>query len=177
MRQAEATAVRSQAAELWPPEPFCRLIVIEASGGRVDRLTDVRPQMRAPCRQNMRHAAMLRELISRHLRPSSRGGRLAVAGGLIGAAFVAGLIATTSGHGGHDGRGSALGSSVTRGTRGAAGGSAAPAVRATSASHGVPVDVSIDADHPGAAVPHDYLGLSFEAIALARISASAHGGN
>src|SRR5262245_42620674 len=125
----------------------------------------------------MRRAAKLRKAISHRLRPSSRGRRLAAAGGLIVAALVAGLFAATSSRGGRDGGGSALGPSAAAGNRGAVGGSAGPAVRAASASRGVPVEVSIDRDHPGAAVPPDFLGLSFESIALGRISAAARGGN
>jgi hypothetical protein len=50
---------------------------------------------------------------------------------------------------------------------------AAPA----SAPRGRPVDVSIDLAHPAAAVPSDFLGLSFETAALPRLAAYASGGS
>jgi hypothetical protein len=40
-----------------------------------------------------------------------------------------------------------------------------------------PVSVSLDGSHPGAPVPRDFLGLSFEASALARIASYADGGD
>jgi len=40
-----------------------------------------------------------------------------------------------------------------------------------------PVTVSVDGTHPGAPVPRDFLGLSFEASALAQIASYADGGD
>lgn len=54
----------------------------------------------------------------------------------------------------------------------------APVAVARGAQRGsIPVSVSVDATHPAAPVPRDFLGLSFEASALARIASYAGGGD
>jgi hypothetical protein len=131
----------------------------------------------------MRHAVAFREAISRRSRLSSHRRRLAAAAALTAAVLVAGLIWTMRDHEdrheGHNRQRTALGARVTSGSPGTplGGGAAGPSVQVTPALQGRPVKVSIDVNHPGAAVPSDFLGLSFEAAALPRIAAYAHGGN
>jgi hypothetical protein len=130
--------------------------------------------------QKMRHVDTLREAISHRLRPSSGRWRLTAAA-LAAAAVAAGLIARTGNHkeaaGRHERNQSGFyvtsGSPGTRRGRGAS----APPAQATPAPRGRPVSVSIDVKQPGAAVPTDFLGLSFEAAAIPRIAAYAQGGN
>jgi hypothetical protein len=129
----------------------------------------------------MRHPATVREAISRRPRLSSRRYRIGAAAALTMAALVAGLIwRSDDGGEGHKRQGTGSASRVpseSPGRQPAGGSVAESSARATPAPQGRPVNVSIDVNHPGAAVPSDFLGLSFEAVALPRIAAYAHGGN
>jgi len=132
----------------------------------------------------MRSIATLRGAISRRRRLPSHRRQLVAAGALGMAAFVASLVWAMSGdgsrHGGHHRRGSAFGSGValgpgvtsaSRGTRPGAR-SAGPPLPVTPAPRGRAVTVTVDTSHPGAAIPSDFLGLSFEASALPKIASS-----
>jgi hypothetical protein len=131
----------------------------------------------------MRYSVAFREAISRRPRLSPNRRLLAAAAVLTVAGLVAGVIWSMSDHGvgrrGHNRQGVVLGSGApARSPRTQPGGGAAgSSVQVTPAPQGRPVKVSIDVNHPGAAVPSDFLGLSFEAAALPRIAAYAHGGS
>lgn len=126
----------------------------------------------------MRRAATFREAISRCLRPARGRSWLAAGAALTAAALVAGLIWAASGHRGgeprRDRRSAALVVRASSGSTGArlAARQAAPP-QATRPPSGLPVDVGVDIKHPGAPVPSDFLGLSFEAADLPRIAGFA----
>jgi hypothetical protein len=113
-------------------------------------------------------------------RRRSRRRRLVALATLCVAVLVAAAVATTAGHGpARRGASRSLGSLHA----GASSGRAIPPrvaapVRSSSPSaappRGSPVTVSIDRSHPGAQIPADFLGLSFEDVALARVAGYAH---
>ena len=113
-------------------------------------------------------------------RRRSRRRRLAALAALCLAALVAAAVATTAGHGPDQRRASRSLSALNAGT---SSGRAIPRratrpVRRSSPAgappRGLPVTVSIDRGHPGAQIPADFLGLSFENVALARVAGYAH---
>jgi hypothetical protein len=105
------------------------------------------------------------------------------------AALVASLVWTMSGEGSRRGShhrqasvlgsGVALGPGVTSGSRATqpGAGSAGPPVPVTPAPRGRAVTVGVDMSHPRAAVPSDFLGLSFEASALPQVVSTTRSSN
>jgi hypothetical protein len=129
----------------------------------------------------MRHAASLREAISR--RPSARTRWYALAALLILGGLVLGIASSTGGDGkrrraddlerhvaGRPASSRGPGSEV--GSR-----SSGNPIAGIPALRGRPVSVSVDVSHPGAAVPTEFLGLSFEAVAIPGIVGYAERGN
>jgi hypothetical protein len=123
----------------------------------------------------MRHATSFREAISRH--PSARSRCYALAALLLLAGLVAAIAWAISARGsGHSGR-ELQGQVSGRGTAGLGARAPGPSSGDTPALRGRRVGVRVDVNHPAAALPMDFLGLSFEDIAIPRISAYADGGN
>jgi hypothetical protein len=129
----------------------------------------------------MRHAASFREAISR--RRSARSPWYALAALLILSGLVLAIASSTGGHGkgrrGHDLERHVAGRRATSRGPGSEIGSRSlgQSIAGIPAPRGRPVSVSIDVSHPGAAVPTDFLGLSFEAVAIPGIVGYAEGGN
>jgi hypothetical protein len=72
----------------------------------------------------------------------------------------------------------AFGSSTSgSGARVAAGEERSAESRSPAAPRGRPVTVSVDISHPGAAIPSDFLGLSFEPTAIRLVASYGDGGN
>ena len=109
----------------------------------------------------------IREVISRRLGTSNRRWLLAAAAALLAAALIAGVATTTTNRAKRH---------EARARQASASGSPQSSTQVP-APGGRAVTVDIDASHARAAVPADFLGLSFETVALPDIAASARSGN